>query len=59
MDDEFGGSGFVGAATGTEGLRVSHTFYAGDLTLTASDPVIAEIQDAARKGLTSMCRNPT
>jgi hypothetical protein len=58
VDDEFG-SGFVGAATGTEGLRVSHTFYAGDLTLTASDPVIAEIQDAARKGLTSMCRNPT
>ena len=58
MDDEFG-SGFVGAATGTEGLlRVTHMLYAGDLTLTANDPV--QLQKtlirlglyAARKGLT-------
>ena len=34
VDDEFG-SGFVGAVTGTEGLRVTHMLYADDLTLTA------------------------
>ena len=39
MDDEFGGSGFVGAATGTEGLKVTLMLYADDLTLTANDPV--------------------
>jgi len=57
VDDEFG-TGFVGAATGTEGLRVTHMLYADDLTLTANDPV--QLQKmlrrlelyAARKGLT-------
>ena len=56
VDDGFG-SGFVGAVTGTEGLRVTHMLYADDLTLTASDPV--QLQKclrrldsyAARKGL--------
>jgi hypothetical protein len=56
VDDEFG-SGFVGAVTGTEGLRVTHMLYADDLTLTANDPV--QLQEmlrrlesyAARKGL--------
>ena len=57
VDDEFG-TGFMGAVTGTEGLRVSHMLYADDLTLTANDPV--QLQKmlrrpelyAARKGLT-------
>jgi hypothetical protein len=58
VDDEFG-SGFVGAVTGTEGLRVPHMLYADDLTVTANDPV--QLQKmlrrtlescAARKGLT-------
>ena len=35
MDDEFG-SGFVGAVTGTGGLRVTHMLYADDLTLADS-----------------------
>jgi hypothetical protein len=56
-DDEFG-TGFMGAVTGTEGLRVTHMLYADDLTLTANDPV--QLQKmlrrlelyAARKGLT-------
>ena len=34
-DDEFG-SGFVGAVTGTGGLRVTHMLYADDLTLADS-----------------------
>jgi len=38
VDDEFGTS-FMGAVTGTEGLRVTHMLYADDLTLTANDPV--------------------
>jgi len=38
VDDEFG-TGFMGAVTGTEGLRVTHMLYADDLTLTANDPV--------------------
>ena len=38
MDDEFG-TGFMGAVTDTEGLRVTHMLYADDLTLTANDPV--------------------
>ena len=38
VGDEFG-NGFVGAVTGTEGLRVTHMLYADDLTLTANDPV--------------------
>ena len=36
VDDE-SGSGFVGAATGTEGLRVTHMLYADDLTATDPD----------------------
>ena len=36
VDGEFG-SGFVGAATGTEGLRVTHMLYADDLTATDPD----------------------
>ena len=57
VDNEFG-SGFVGAVTGTEGLRVTHTLYADDLTLTANDPVqlqklLRRLESyAARKGLT-------
>ena len=50
--------GFMGAVTGTEGLRVTHMLYTDDLTLTANDP--AQLQEmlrrlesyAARKGLT-------
>ena len=38
VDDEFG-SGFVSAATGTEGFKVTHMLHAGNLTLTASNPV--------------------
>jgi hypothetical protein len=38
MDDEFG-TGFMGAVTGTEGLRVTYMIYADDLTLTANDAV--------------------
>ena len=34
VDDEFR-SRFMGAVTGTEGLRVTHMLYADDLTLTA------------------------
>jgi len=34
VDDEFG-TGFMGAVTGTEGLRVTHMLYADDLTLAA------------------------
>jgi hypothetical protein len=57
VDNEFG-SAFVGAVTGTEGLRVTRMLYADDLTLTANDPV--QLQKmlrrpelyAARKGLT-------
>jgi hypothetical protein len=57
VDDEFG-SGFVGAATGTEGLRVTHMLYADDLTLTANDPVLLQKvlrrlkSDTTRKGRT-------
>ena len=58
VDDEFG-TGFMGAVTGTEGLRViTHMLYADDLTLTASDPVqlqkmLRRLESyAARKGLT-------
>jgi len=57
VDDEFG-SGFVGAVTGTEGLRVTHMLYADDLTLTANDPLQLQKMSrqlesyAARKGLT-------
>jgi len=56
VDDEYG-SGFAGAVTGTEGLRVTHMLYA-DLTLTANDPVqlqkmLRRLESyAARKGLT-------
>ena len=57
MDDEFV-SGFVGAVTGTEGLRVTHMLYADYLmTLTANDPVqlqkmLRRLESyAARKGL--------
>ena len=57
MDDEFG-TGFMGAVTGTEGLRIIHMLYTDDMTLTANDPV--QLQKmlsrlelyAARKGLT-------
>jgi hypothetical protein len=38
VDVEFG-TGFMGAVTGTEGLRITHMLYADDLTLTANDPV--------------------
>jgi hypothetical protein len=38
VDIEFGSSYEV-AVTGTEGLRITHTLYADDLTLTANDPV--------------------
>ena len=57
MDDEFG-TGFMGAVTGTEGLRVTHMLYADDLTLAANDPVqlqkmLRRLESyAARKGLT-------
>jgi len=57
VDDEFG-TGFMGAVTGTEGLRVTHMLYADDLTLTANDPVqlqkmLRRLESyAARKGLT-------
>ena len=56
VDNEFG-TGFTGAVTGTEGLRVTHMLYA-DLTLTANDPVqlqkmLRRLESyAARKGLT-------
>ena len=55
VDDEFG-SRFMGAITGTEGLRVPHMRYADDLTLTANDPVqlqkmLRRLESyAARKG---------
>ena len=57
VDNGFG-SGFVGAVTGTEELRVTHMLYADDLTLTANDPVqlqkmLRRLESyAARKGLT-------
>ena len=57
VDDEFG-TGFMGAVTGTEGLRVAHMLYADDLTLTANDPLQLQKMSrqlesyAARKGLT-------
>ena len=57
VDDEFG-TGFMGADTGTEGLRVTHMLYADDLTLTANEPVqlqkmLRRLEShAARKGLT-------
>jgi hypothetical protein len=57
VDDEFG-TGFMGAVTGTEGLRVTHMLYADDLTLTANDPVqlqkmLRRLESyAARKELT-------
>jgi hypothetical protein len=57
VDNEFG-SGFMGAVTGTEGLRVTHMLYADDLTLTANDPVqlqkmLRRLESyAARKGFT-------
>jgi len=58
VDDEFG-SGFVGAVTGTEGLRVTHMLYADYLmTLTTNDPVqlqkmLRRLKSyAARKGHT-------
>jgi hypothetical protein len=58
VDDEFG-TGFMGAVTGTEGLRVTHMLYADDLlTLTAIDPVqlqkmLRRLESyAARKGFT-------
>ena len=57
VDDEFG-TGFMGAVTGTEGLRVTHMLYADDLTLAANDPVqlqkmLRRLESyAARKGLT-------
>ena len=35
VDDEFR-TGFMGAVTGTEGLRVTLMLYADDLTLTAN-----------------------
>ena len=38
VDDEFE-SGFWGAVTGTEGLRIIHMLYTDDMTLTANDPV--------------------
>jgi len=42
VDDEFA-SDFMGAITGTEGLRVTHVLYADDLTLTATnDPVLSD-----------------
>jgi hypothetical protein len=56
VNDEFK-SGCVGAATGTEGLRVTHMLYADDLTLTANNPVQLQKMlrllesEAARKGL--------
>ena len=49
---------FMGAVTGTEGLRVTHMLYADDLTLTANDPVqlqkmLRRLESyAARNGLT-------
>ena len=46
VDDEFG-TGFMGAVTGTEGLRVTHLLYADDLTLTAYDPV--QLQELLRQ----------
>ena len=46
VNDEFK-SGCVGAATGTEGLRVTHMLYADDLTLTAYDPV--QLQELLRQ----------
>ena len=57
VDDDFG-TGFMGAVTGTEELRVTHMLYADDLTLTANEPV--QLQKmlrrlelyAVRKGLT-------
>jgi hypothetical protein len=57
VDDEFE-NGFMGAVTGTEGLRVTHMLYADDLTLTANDPVqlhkmLRRLKSyAARKGIT-------
>ena len=57
VDDKFG-TGFMGAVTGTEGLRVTHMLYADDLILTANDPVqlqkmLRSLESyAARKGLT-------
>jgi len=57
VNDKFG-TGFMGAFTGTEGLRVIHMLYADDLTLTANDPVqlqkmLRRLESyAARKGLT-------
>ena len=57
MDDEFE-TGFMGAVTGTKGLRVTQMLYADDLTLTANDPVqlqkmLRRLESyAARKGLT-------
>jgi hypothetical protein len=55
VDNEFG-SGFVVAATDTQGLKVTHTMlYADDLTLTANDPaqkILKRLESfAARKGL--------
>jgi hypothetical protein len=56
VDDEFG-KGFMGAVTGTEGLRVPHMLYADNLALTANDPVqlqkmLRRLESyAARKGL--------
>ena len=57
VDDDFG-TGFMGAVTGTEELRVTHMLYADDLTLTANEPVqlqkmLRRLESyAARKGLT-------
>ena len=57
VDNDFG-TGFMGAVTGTEGLRVTRMLYADDLTLTANDPVqlqkmLRRLESyAARKGLT-------
>ena len=46
MDNAFG-SGFMGAVTGTEGLRVTHMLYVDDLTLTANDPV--QLQNKSKR----------
>ena len=57
VDNEFG-TGFTGAVTGTEGLRVTDMLYADDLILTANDPVrlqkmLRRLESyAARRGLT-------
>ena len=50
VDDEFG---FMGAPTGTEGLKVTHMLYADDLTLTANDPV--QLQKMLRRLESYIC----